>query len=228
MVKIIGLAGGDEFRIGCESMDRELLAATGKKDARVIIVPTAADENPVQAADHGVRYFTGLGADSRSLMVLTNRDANDCKIVQQLEDADIIYFTGGNPEHLLNTIKHSALVAKIVQLLDIGTIVVGSSAGAMVLGSWMRKPSNSGLTLGLDIAKGAIVLPHHENQDLEETAFWINQTVPTGATVLGIDAKSGCLMTSRGWKVIGDGNVTVYLAGDRTVYGPGSFISYIT
>lgn len=227
MVKVIGLAGGEEFRIGCEGMDRELLAATGTQKARVIIVPTAADAYPVQSADHGVRYFTSLGADSRSLMVLTNRDSNDRKIVQQLEDADIIYFTGGNPEHLLDTIRDSALVEKIDQLLDTGTIVVGSSAGAMVMGSWMRKPSNSEVTRGLDIAKGVIVLPHHENRDLEETTFWINQTVPSGVIVLGIDAKSACLMTSKGWKVIGDGNVTVYLARDRSVYGPGSFISHI-
>ena len=226
MVRVIGLAGGDEFRVGCENMDREILASSGKENASVLIVPTAADANPVQAANHGVRYFTELGAKCSSLMVLTNNDANDSKIIQRIESADILYFTGGNPEYLLETIKGSILVKAINQLLEAGMILAGSSAGAMVMGSWMRMPSNDEVARGLDIVQGIVVLPHHENQNPEKITDWVDAKVPSGITALGIDAKSACLMTPKGWKVIGEGKVTVYKTANWCVYGPGSIVSW--
>ena len=61
----IALVGGDEFRPGCEPMDRELLGATGVDRSRVVILPTAAaHESPRQAASNGVSYFSGLGCDA--------------------------------------------------------------------------------------------------------------------------------------------------------------------
>ena len=46
----LALAGGDEFRSGCESMDAAILAATGRPRPVVLIVPTAAAfENPARA-----------------------------------------------------------------------------------------------------------------------------------------------------------------------------------
>ncbi len=35
----LALVGGDEFRTGCEEMDREIMRASGHDPAKVVIVP---------------------------------------------------------------------------------------------------------------------------------------------------------------------------------------------
>ena len=109
----LALVGGDEFRASCESMDAVILAATGSAAPVVLIVPTAAAfENPARAADNGVRHFQALGADARPLMVLDHDDAMDAGIAGEVESADVVYLSGGNPAHLLDTLQDSLLLGR--------------------------------------------------------------------------------------------------------------------
>ncbi len=99
---LIALVGGNEFRANCDSMDRLLLDATGAERPGVAIIPTAAaEQNPSMAAANGVSHFDRLGADAWPLMVLTSGDAGDPKNVSRLDDADLVYLTGGDPGHLV-------------------------------------------------------------------------------------------------------------------------------
>ena len=94
----IALAGGDEFRTGCEPMDKAILTATGKPTPVALIIPTAAAfERPELAADNGARHFNSLGADAHPLMALDRKDAMDDGLASQLDSADLVYLTGGNP-----------------------------------------------------------------------------------------------------------------------------------
>jgi len=106
----IALVGGDEFRAGCEEMDRIIMRASGKDPAGVIIIPTAAVTGPDKAANDGVTHFAALGAAASRLMVLDSAQANDPDFVAPVKNADVVYFTGGNPEHLLTTLRDSALL----------------------------------------------------------------------------------------------------------------------
>ena len=45
--------------------------------------------------------------------------------------------------------------------------------------------------------------------------------VPPDLTVLGIDARTGCLGQPGSWRVVGSGKVTVYRGSDWTVYASG-------
>ena len=69
MVWRIALVGGDEFRPGCEEMDRAILDSTGLERPSLLVIPTAAaQEKPEKAASNGVSYFSALGADASPLM----------------------------------------------------------------------------------------------------------------------------------------------------------------
>ena len=117
----LALVGGDEFRSGCEAMDAAILAATGSANPVVLIVPTAAAfENPARAADNGVRHFESLGAAASPLMVLNHNDAMDAGIAAEVEGADLVYLTGGNPAHLLETLQDSLLLDSIHGRLEHG------------------------------------------------------------------------------------------------------------
>ena len=106
----IALVGGDEFRQGCEDMDREIMRASGQAPAQVLVIPTAAVDGPSKAAGNGVRHFSSLGGSASQLMVLDRSQAEDAELVQAVDGAGVIYFTGGNPDYLLNTLRGSRLL----------------------------------------------------------------------------------------------------------------------
>ncbi len=212
MAGLIALVGGDEFGPGCLDMDRALLEATGVRQPLVLVLPTAAaHEGSSIAAANGVEHFTKLGARAAPLMVLDRTQANDPRLAAQVDTADVIYLTGGNPTHLLETLRDSHLLSRLKRAIEGRAVLAGSSAGAMVLGSWMRYRT-WGLALG--IAGDIAVLPHHERAEPGRVLSDLAASAPEGITVLGIDAETGCLGLGRQWKVLGAGQVTLY-QGDR-------------
>ena len=224
MAGMIALVGGDEFRRYCVDMDRDILAATGKDPARVVVLPTAAVTGPVKAAHDGVTHFSGLGGQGQPLMILDGEQANDPAMVQRLEGADVIYFTGGNPNHLLETLQDSELLAAILAAVEQGALLAGSSAGAMVMGSVMRRPRADEWIPGLGIADGICVLPHHERSNPEQVIDQVRDHLSDTLTIFGIDAQTGCLGAPGNWRVIGSGKVTVYRQDGWQIYQSGETI----
>ena len=216
----IALVGGDEFRPGCEEMDRAVLEASGVPSPTLLVIPTAAArENPALAAANGVRHFAALGADAGPLMVLDSADANDAGLIAPLERANVVYLTGGSPAHLLEVLSGSLLLERLLEAHRRGAVLAGSSAGAMVLGEWMRF---RGWRRALGVVPGVAVLAHHERADPEAVAAELGESVPDGVSVLGVDGKTGCLGQAGAWRVVGDGSVTVYRGGEWRRYGAGA------
>ena len=220
----IALVGGDEFRPGCEEMDREIMRASGQNPARVVVIPTAAVNGAAKAASNGVRYFSSLGGDPSQLMVMDKGHADSDEYAQAVAEAGVIYFTGGSPDHLLATLRGSRLLEVILETVDKGAVLAGSSAGAMVLGSLMRQPSSGQWVEGVSVVPAIAVLPHHEGKNPAETSIQLRNQVPSDLTVLGIDARGGCLGQSGNWRVVGSGNVTVYRGANWYIYRPGERI----
>ena len=221
MAGLIALVGGDEFRRYCSDMDQEILAATGKEQARVVVLPTAAVTGPVKAAHDGVTHFNALGGNGQPLMILEREQAEDPGMVQRLDGADVIYFTGGNPNHLLETLEGSQLLAGILEAVAGGAILAGSSAGAMVMGSVMRRPRAEEWVTGLGIAEGICVLPHHERSNPDQVVEQIQEKLSGSLTILGIDAQTACIGTQGVWRAIGHGKVTVYRSQGWEQYQAG-------
>lgn len=212
MAGLIALVGGDEFGPGCQEMDRSLLEATGVRQPLVLVLPTAAaQEGPARAAANGVAHFSRLGARAAPLMVLNRAQANDPRLTSQVDTADVIYLTGGSPTHLLETLRDSDLLGRLRRAIQGRAVLAGSSAGAMVMGSWMRYRT---WTKALGMAGPIAVLPHHEHAEPLRVLPELAASAPDGVTVLGIDAETACLGMDSQWRVLGAGQVTLY-QGDR-------------
>ena len=224
MAGAMALVGGDEFRPGCEEMDRFILAATGADPPRVLVLPTADVTGPQKAASNGVSYFSSLGAIASGLIVFDREHADDESFIKPVSEASLIYFTGGSPDHLLATLRGSRLLDSILQQLRSGKVIGGSSAGAMVMGSMIRRPSSREWTQGLEIVKGLAVLPHHESSDPAIVARELASAAPPGLKVLGIDARTCCFGTPGSWRVLGSGKVTAYEHGSWTTFGAGEIL----
>ena len=217
----IVLVGGDEFRPGCEEMDSFILRATGEERPRVLILPTADIEAPQKAASNGVGHFSRLGAVASALMVLNGEHANDEDSIREASGASLVYFTGGSPDHLLATLRGSKLLDILHELLGKGKLICGSSAGAMVMGSMMRRPSSGEWVQGLGVAGELAILPHHERSDPTTVAPELARTAPLELKVMGIDAKTCCFGSPGRWKVLGEGKVTAYQKGSWSAFSSG-------
>ena len=192
-------------------MDLEILAAAGAARPRVLIVPTAAaKQNPSKAAANGVAYFEGLGAEADALMVLDCEGADDDGLVSRIGWADVIYLTGGDPAHLLDVLRGSRLLDAVKESAAGGAVLAGSSAGAMVLGGWMRY---DGVRPALGLLDGLAVLPHHERSRPEVVAAELAEAAYPGGVVLGVNAGAACLGDADGWRVAGEGSVVLYSRG---------------
>ena len=217
----IALVGGDEFRRGCEEMDREIIRAAGQEPAKILVIPTAAVTGPAKAANDGTTYFGALGGDSDKLMLLERRQAEDQIFFAPAILADVVYFTGGSPEYLLDTVKHTEFFSALMEFVDAGGVLAGSSAGAMAMGSMMRRPKAGGWVESLGVVADVVVLPHHEKSDQSETSKDLRASAPTGLTFLGIDARTGVLGIPDNWRVVGSGRVTVYQGSEWQIFNTG-------
>ena len=217
----IALVGGDEFRLGCEEMDREIMRASGQYPASVLVVPTAAVTGPAKAANDGITHFAALGGESSRLMLLEKQQAEDPAFFAPVTKADVVYFTGGSPENLVETLKDSQFFHALLAASNKGTVLAGSSAGAMVMGAMMRRPRSGGWVEALSVVPRVAVLPHHEHRDQLETSKELQETAPEGLVYLGIDARTGCLGSPGNWRVVGFGAVTVYLGKEWQIFRAG-------
>ncbi len=217
----IVLVGGDEFQPSCRAMDNELVEMTGIERPNVLIIPTAAAaERPTLAAENGIRQFDLMGARASSLMALNSADAGDEKLTSAVDSTDIIYLTGGNPAHLLEVLRGSLLLRRMLDAVERGAILAGSSAGAMVMGERMRFRQ---WVNALEVVRGVAVLPHHERASKSQTSREVAVHTAEGLVVLGIDGATGCVSDGDGWRVLGAGSVTVYGVGDWNVYRAGEY-----
>lgn len=218
-MSLIALVGGNEFRRECDVMDRVLMERLGGAGAQIAILPTAAtNENPYVAGEHGVRHFRRLGARADKLMIVDEASANDAGLVGLIEDYAGLYFTGGDPIYLRDTLLGSKAWEAVKAVAARGGLVAGSSAGAMVLGGWLWR--FDGWTPGLGLAPGLAVLPHHATLAARWNGPAMAAALPVGVTLVGVDEATALLLPEA--RVVGIGQVTVYGPDGVTAYAPGA------
>jgi cyanophycinase len=218
MSGLIALVGGNEFRPECESMDRRILAGLGPKP-RVAILPTAAArENPALAAENGVGYFQRLGTVAEAAMVVDSATAQDGKWLALIQNADLVYLAGGDPVHLLETLRNSPAWEAALGVWKSGRVLAGSSAGAMVLGGRMWAPGR-GWREGLGLLPGIAVIPHHSRLAEVWKAKDMLASLPEKVTLVGIDEATA--LVGPPWEAVGMGKVVIYGPDKPTVFTQG-------
>lgn len=217
----IGLVGGDEFRTSATAFDRLLLSLASRTPASVAILPTAAasDGNPYFAAANGVKHFEQIGAEPFPVNIHDAATANDDAIVDELRRADLVYFTGGSPSHLLASLKDSLAWSCLIDLAQREVIIAGSSAGAMVFGERMYYRGRDVDALGL--VPGVVAMPHFERVP-EERAAQLQASLSPGLTLLGIAGATGCVLHDGEWLVEGPGQVTVISQSGIEIFAAGA------
>jgi cyanophycinase len=221
MSGLIALVGGNEFRSNCEPMDRALLARLVSKP-KVVIVPTAAArENPGLAVENGVRYFHRLGVQAEGVMIIDAETARQTALLTQVKNADLVYFTGGDPVYLLETMRDSPAWKAVKGARKDGRMLAGSSAGAMILGGQMWAPGH-GWRKGLGLIPQIALIPHHASLAARWDATRLRASLIEGVTLVGIDEATA--LVGPPWQVIGAGEVAIYHGEKPTLFKDGQSV----
>jgi cyanophycinase len=223
----LALVGAGEYLPTMMDVDRALLADL-EETPRVVVVPTAAvPDGPVTTerwAKMGVEHFSQLGVQVEPVMLQTREDANTTEIVTRLASANFVYFSGGKPHYLLQTLKETLAWQAIKNIFVTGGVIAGCSAGAMVMGGvifgfpqfWQTQKA---LALVPDIA----VIPH-----FNELPTMLSQTIDrldVTETIVGIDGSTALVWGKGAWTVRGKGSVTVFQKPEKIRYTTGQQVT---
>ena len=206
----LALVGGGEFSEGLRGLDAGLLESLGASE--VAVLPTAAAfERPERAVATAAAHFAAIGAEVREVPVLGRADAHEPEHVEAVRSARFLYLTGGSPLHLRSVLKETPLWAALLEAWREGAAVVGSSAGAMVLGDPMVDPRGGAFTLGLGLVENLAVVPHLGAAAEHRTL----RLAPPGVHLVGIPEQTAVVKDADGWRSDGalPQQVTIHLDG---------------
>jgi cyanophycinase len=233
---VIALVGSGEFTAAMAEVDRGLLAATGRDRPRVAIVPTASwpDGEAIfnRWAAQGEAHFAALGAVPVPVLIADRAAADAPAAVAAISEADLVYFSGGKPGHLLAMLRDSAAGAALREAHARGAVIAGCSAGAMVLGGHQLRVGGGrflGLALrwqdALGLVPDVVIVPHYDA--IPETLVApLVLAAPKGAVVVGIDEETAIVGRDGAWLVQGRGRVTVWRGLRRERHHAGSAVTF--
>lgn len=229
---LIALVGAGEYLPVMEDVDRYLLASVNSKTPRVVCLPTAAgqesDESINRWSRMGVEHFQKLGADVQALRIIDKESANDAQYESILENADLIYFSGGNPKHLYETMKGSLAWTAMQKAWSKGAVYAGCSAGAMILSKRIPSFRLVGTVEGFGVVPAQFIMPHFDAIPtmFKPLIFALKAQLKKGERMIGVDENTALIGKLNGeWKVIGQSKVHVFTRQGSQTYNSGQTLS---
>ncbi len=210
------LLGSGEFEPWSEEVEREAL---GGRAGHVAICPTASapegDEVFERWAGMGLEHYAAMGVPAEVVPLRTRADAEDPASAASIEKAAMVFFSGGNPRYLADTIATTPFWEALVERLDAGTVYAGCSAGAMVAS---RSPDarprfGAAWAAGLSLVPGGSFLPHWDRARHIPGLRAFATAKAGGGWFAGIDERTAILGDGADWRVFGLGSVTFRLDG---------------
>jgi cyanophycinase len=231
--RLFGLLGSGEFEPWTEAVDRWLLErATG--DGSVLILPTASapegDETFDRWASMGLDHYAKIGVPASVLPLKTREDAERPDLARALDDASMVFFSGGNPAHLARVLLGSTFWDEVLANMERGLAYAGCSAGVACLGELAIDNTIFDFTSpdlwkpGLRLFPNVFFGPHWDALDVYAPGLqsMFRSAVPAGSSLLAIDEKTAVLGDGREWSVLGTGSAHLIEDGAWRSFPSGS------
>lgn len=153
------LSGGNEFSDSYAKADLAALEKRINKNSPLLVVVTAPFPTQELAYKTAQKYFSNLGIETLMSPILSENDLT-AENINQIANADSIYIAGGTPARLVKSFIDTDAESALKTALDRGCVVMGSSAGAMLMGCKVVMPGGNEIGRGLNFLPNQIVLPH--------------------------------------------------------------------
>jgi cyanophycinase len=231
---LINLVGSGEYLPVMRDVDRYLLnsLSLNGRAPRVACLPTAAgkegDSSVNRWLNMGVQHFKELGADVEPVRIIDRHSANDPCWEPILENADLIYFSGGDPGYLYEVMKGSLAWNAAQRAWTRGAIYAGCSAGAMILGKRMPSFRLAGTQEGFGIMPVTFIVPHFDAIPgiWKPIVFSLQRQLKKGERMIGVDEDTALIGKLSGeWVVKGRSKVHVFARDGKASFSDGQTLT---
>ena len=197
-----------------EIIDRFFVLA-GAEKARIIIVTTASSlaGTPDAVARHA-SWFDRKFDSIKFLHTRRREEANDPFFSQCLNEASGIWFMGGNQNWLAEAYLGTLVEERCHDLLKRGGVIGGTSAGAAIMSKVMIAGGYSDpfVASGFGFLPGTIIDQHFKKRSRQSRLLKALDLCP-GLVGIGIDESTALVVSGRSLQVVGNSDVSLYLAG---------------
>jgi cyanophycinase len=222
------VVGGD-FKVGTE----RFVSLAGGPDANFVYIPTAAssirlpsgfifeppDSDTAAANTRDFEQELCKLFGIKRITVLHTRDrntANSKTFVEPLRRANGVWLSYGNAGRLADTYLDTLTQREIESVLERGGVVGGTSAGAIIQGSYIvrGRPDKpllmaKGHERGFGFLKNVAINPHLTEQKRETELVNVVDAYPE-LLGIGLDEKAAIIVQGDQFEVIGEGRVAIY------------------
>ncbi|MBT3189071.1 MAG: type 1 glutamine amidotransferase-like domain-containing protein [Anaerolineae bacterium] len=237
MKGLIALVGAGEYLPVMNEIDRHLLTSVNLngQTPRVVCMPTAAGQESDASVERwlnmGVKHFEALGAEVTPARIVDRDSANDLQWVSVLENADLIYFSGGNPMYLYETMQGSRAWDAAIKAWTRGAVYAGCSAGAMILADRVPNIRSAGLKSidAFQIFPATFIIPHFDRMRGWASAylFAVRRQLKEDQFILGVDENTALVGKIDGkWQVMGEGKAHLITRADEQAFDSGQEVLF--
>jgi len=132
--KLIIIGGGDIL----DTMYNLFAKEIGGKDQPIVYIPTATDDEPwIQAGEHLVKFTSRGFTNLTTVHTRDKQKANDPVFIDRIRKAKGVFIGGGDQANIANAFLGTAVHQELFSLLNRGGIIMGTSAGATIMGDLM-------------------------------------------------------------------------------------------
>jgi cyanophycinase len=233
---MIALVGSGEYLPVMEDVDRHLLGSlnTNGRKPRVVCLPTAAgregDESVNRWSSMGLQHFDKLGAEVAALRIIDRESANNEEFAVVIENADLIYFSGGNPGYLHETMIDTRAWNAAQRAWARGAIYAGCSAGAMILARHMPSFRLMKTQDAFGIVPAEYIIPHFDAFPVvwKPMVALLQKQLKEGQQMIGIDEDTALVGSLLGeWRAMGKSKVHVFTKEGKSTFQAGDIVPLV-
>jgi cyanophycinase len=213
VARFVALAGGPRARIVAFPTGA---SAIRFGDANTILDPDWARERPEwRAYETYLKQWLGVA----SVVILHTRDRNQAdaaEFIAPLKTATGVYLASGNSGRYAAAYLGTRTQQELKALLERGGVIFGSSAGAIIQGSFLvrGRPDKPllmapGQTTGFGFLSNVAINPHLTSAKRDAELINVVDAHPE-LLGIGIDDEAALLVRQNGFEVIGSGQVAIY------------------
>ena len=213
---MIAVTGSGEFLPTIKNVDNVLISHIN--NPYVLTFSTAAGKENEERQEYWENlaniHFKSLNVRHKHIKARNKEEIMNNDVLYEISKSNFVYFSGGNPQHLFNSINNKKFINELLRIKKEG-ILAGCSAGSMVMGERMIKGK------GLNLIKNSIVIPHYG----ESYYSWITNTIKIlnkgKYKLICLEKDTYFVMNESEIKIIGKNNIHIIYKKDHQTFSDG-------
>ena len=212
----LAIGGGDIS--GSKDILDEIFAYLGKRRDPRIVIMTVATNIRGRASDKYNSIFRRDGVSHVGIVDIWERkDAFNKASLKKIEQADAIFFTGGDQKNITGLMGGSPMDEAMRERIEAGVMIAGTSAGAAMMSGSMIVGGDSAdtpcvgcveLAPGMGLI-GSTIIDTHFSQRGRHGRLLTAVAHHPHLVGIGLDENTAIRVTGSEFKVLGEGSVTV-------------------